>query len=150
MNLLRTDLQTALQSLHVSLQESADNLRDLAEFVDDGDVAALFIKLAEVRNTLVDRLAQAIREVDDLPAAPNSEKEAGEHLVHHVRAMFSADQAANVIQQCLEGEAQLAETLKECDALNPGEPYPHWRQQVSDHIADSRTQLEECLKTHQP
>ncbi len=148
MNLLRNDLQTALQNLHVELQESADNLRDLAEFIDDGEVAALFTRLAEARDALVDGLAEAIRAADDLPAAPDSEKEAGEHLIHRVRAMFSADQTANLIHQCLEAEAHLTEVLAEGDALNPGAPYPHWRETISDHLVDSRAQLEECLKTH--
>lgn len=148
MNLLRTDLQTALQNLQVGVQESADNLRDLAEFIDDGAVAALFNRLADTRDTLVDGLAEAIRDAGDLPAAPNSEKEAGEHLIHRIRALFSADQTANLIEQCLEAETHLDQLLADCDALNPDEPYSYWRQKISDHLADSRTQLEKCLETH--
>jgi len=148
MNLLRTDLQTALQNLHVGVQESADNLRDLAEFIDDDDVAALFSSLADARDSLSDGLADAIRDVGDLPAAPNSEKEAGEHLIHRIRALFSADQTVSLIRQCLEAEEHLHQVLTDCDALNPEAPYPHWRKKVSAHLAESRAQLEQCLKKH--
>ncbi|UZJ44026.1 FUSC family protein [Marinimicrobium sp. C6131] len=148
MNLLRTDLQTALQNLHVGAQESADNLRDLAEFIGDDEVSQLFSRLADARDDLADGLANAIRDAGDLPAAPNSEKEAGEHLIHRIRALFSADQTVSLIRQCLEAEEHLHQVLTECDALNPGAPYPHWRKTVSDHLDHSRTQLEACLKKH--
>lgn len=148
MSLLRSDLQTALQNLHVSLQESADNLRDLAEFIEDTEATALLERLARSRDGLVDEIAQAIREAGDLPAAPNTEREAGEHLIHRIRALFAADQTANLLRQCLEAEAHLHQVLSECDELNPGRPYPHWRERVNDHLADTRERLHHSLKGH--
>ncbi len=142
MNLLRTDLQTALHDLHVALQESIDNYQDSAEFVKNRPVSELFETIAKEREPLRDEVEQAIRKADDLPAAPDSEKEAGEQLIHHLHSLFSRDQTEDVIAQRLEGEAALEQVVEEGQAMNVGEPYTALSARCLELIDSARRRLE--------
>lgn len=146
MNLLRTDLQTALHDLHVALQESVDNYQDAADFVEDSEVSELFDSIADERESLRSDVEQAIREADDLPAAPDSEKEAGEQLIHRLHALFSRDQAADVIAQRLESEGWMERVLAEGKALKVGEPYDSLSARCRDLVDSARRRLEEWLE----
>lgn len=146
MNLLRTDLQTALHDLHVALQESADNYQDAADFVEDSDVSELFNSIADERESLRGEVEQAIRQADDLPAAPDSEKEAGEQLIHRLQSLFSRDQAAEVVAQRLESEGWMERVLTEGKAMNAGEPYDALNARCRDLIDSARRRLEQWLE----
>ncbi|WP_347332869.1 hypothetical protein [Marinimicrobium locisalis] len=146
MNLLRTDLQTALHDLHVALQESVDNYQDAADFVEDSDVSELFDSIADERESLRSEVEQAIRQADDLPAAPDSEKEAGEQLIHRLQSLFSRDQAAEIIAQRLESEGWMERVLTEGKAMNVGEPYETLSARCRDLIDSARRRLEEWLE----
>lgn len=145
MNILRTDLQTALNDLHVAVQESADHYRDAAEFIDDPAAAELFTTIAGERDSLEKALADAVRDTGDLPAGPDSEKEAGEQLIHRLRTLFASDQAADVIRQRLDSETQLERVADEGRALEPGEPYTALSERCRRQVDSARQRLEQAL-----
>lgn len=146
MNLLRTDLQTALHDLHVALQESIDNYQDAADFIEDSEVSELFDSIADEREALRSDVEQAIRQADDLPAAPDSEKEAGEQLIHRLQALFSRDQAADVIAQRLESEGWMERVMAEGKAMKVGEPYDTLSARCQDLVDSARRRLEDWLE----
>ncbi|WP_341939067.1 hypothetical protein [Marinimicrobium sp. C2-29] len=142
MNLLRTDLQTALHDLHVAVQESIDNYRDASTFVEDRRASELFAAIAGEREPLQGEIEQAIRETDDLPAAPDSDREAGEQLLHRLHSLFSRDQTEDVIAQRLEGEAALERVVEEGQAMDVGEPYTALSTRCLELIDSARRRLE--------
>ncbi|MGD8176349.1 hypothetical protein [Marinimicrobium sp. ARAG 43.8] len=142
MNLIRTDLQTALHDLYTALEESADHYYDAADFVESATASQLFKSIAQERDQLADALERVIRDSGDMPAPPNDEKEAGEQLLHRLHSFFSADQTADVIEQRLEAEARLDQVLKDNRALDTGAPYAEWDEKVSRHVVETRRQLE--------
>lgn len=146
MNLLRTDLQTALHDLHVALQENIDNYRDASTFVEDRRAGELFAAIAGEREPLRDEIEQAIRDVGDLPAAPDTDKETGEQLLHRLQSLFSRDQTEDVIAQRLEAEAALEEVLDEGQAMNVGEPYTRLNARCRELVDSARRRLESGLE----
>lgn len=113
MQILRSEQQVALQQLHVLAQESVDHYQDSAEFVDNEVATQLFKHIAAERLQLVQKLAQAIRDTGDLPAAPDADREAGEQLIHRLHAWFTTDQSRDVLEQRLKAEQDLAQTLRD-------------------------------------
>lgn len=111
MSILRSELQVALQELHRMARESVDHYQDAAEFVDDESATGLFTRIAGEREELARQLAAAIRDTDDLPAAPDADREAGEQLIHRLHAWFTTDQTRDVLEQRRKAEQELAQQL---------------------------------------
>lgn len=111
MSVFRNDLQVALDDLHVALMASVDNYRDAAEFVSNGVVEALFVQIAESREVLAKSVEEAIRASDDLPSAPDPDRQTGQHFLQRLEAAFSADQTVEIIDQRLMEESHLEQRL---------------------------------------
>lgn len=111
MSIMRSEYQVALQDLHARVQESVDHYRDSARFVEEARAARLFRNIADDREAFASRVAEVIRRTDDLPAAPDADRETGEQLIHRLHAWFSSDQTRDVIEQRLDAEAELASWL---------------------------------------
>ena len=123
MSILRSELQVALQELYRMARESVDHYQDAAEFVDDKTVTRLFTRIAGERDELARQLASAIRDTDDLPAAPDADREAGEQLIHRLHAWFTADQTQDVLAQRLKAEQELARQLDSNRGAVPDNTY---------------------------
>ena len=144
MNIIRTELQVALHDLHVAVQESADHYRDSAEFLDDEPVSQLLVEIADEREQLAQKFEQAIRATDDLPAAPDADRETGEQLIHRLRSLFSSDQTEDVLNQRLEAEDALAQMLTDAREAELGAEYEALRQAFADQVRSARTRLEKA------
>ncbi|BFM19210.1 hypothetical protein [Gilvimarinus japonicus] len=141
MSVLRNDLQVALNDLHVALMESADHYRYAAEFVSDALTGELFETLAEARDLLADEAEEAIRDSGDLPSVPDVDRETGEQLLQRLEAVFSADEAADVMAQRLEGEAQFEELLNTPEIKAIDKDYPTLRRACLQSIEVAREKL---------
>ncbi|WP_041522118.1 hypothetical protein [Gilvimarinus agarilyticus] len=141
MSVLRTELQVALNDLHVALMESADHYRYAAEFVTDERTGKLFETLAEARDLLADEAEEAIRDAGDLPSVPDADRETGEHLLQRLEAVFSADQAADVMAQRLEGEQEFEHLIKAPEMEVIDKDYPTLRRACLQSIEVAREKL---------
>ncbi len=143
MSILRSERQVALQELNRMLLESIDHYRDSAEFVDDQHAAQLFTRIADQREPLAEQLARAIRETGDLPSAPDADVETGEQLLHRLHAWFTADQARDVLEQRLQAESTLAETLAENRHETPDSTYQALHQRFVSLVENATQALKE-------
>lgn len=141
MNVLLNEVQVALNNLHVALMESADHYRYAAEFVSDTKTRELFEALAEARDLLADKAAEAIRASDDLPSVPDTDRETGEHILQWFKAVFSADEAAEVITQRIEAEAQFEQQLNTPEMAVMDKDYPSLRQECLHSVEVARDKL---------
>lgn len=144
MNILRSEQQVALQQLYRLLQESIDHYQDSAEFVDDDVTAQLFTRIASEREPLVEQLAQAIRDTDDLPAAPDADKETGAQLLHRLHAWFTADQTRDVVEQRLEAETELAQVLADSHNQTSDPTYQDLHQRFEAHVQNATRTLRQA------
>ena len=112
MTLLRNDVQLALNDLHKALKYSVDQYRDAAEFLDDTDASALCDKLAKEREALAGEVAAEIRSRGDLPAAPDSDREAGEQLLQRLETLFSSDQTREVMERRRDAEREFMQMFE--------------------------------------
>lgn len=139
MTILRSELQVALQDLYRMARESADHYQDAAQFVHAASATRLFTRIAGEREALARQLASAIRDTDDLPAAPDADREAGEQLIHRLHAWFTADQTEDILQQRLKAEQELAQQLDARRDAATDDSYRklhnHFARQVDDTIA---------------
>lgn len=145
MSLLRTDLQMALNDLHVTLMESADYYSDAAGFLEGEahhSLCAELQRLAEERSALAGRVEAAIRQTGDLPSVPDADRETGGEWLQRLQAVLDEDQAEHILAQRLEAEEHLREELDAYTMAPVRESYHDVYQQVADHVQAAREQLQ--------
>lgn len=142
MSVLRSDLQVALDDLHVALTASADDYRDAAEFVSDDTIKGLFVQIAENRQVLAKSAEEAIRASDDLPSAPDPDRQTGQHFLQRLEAAFSADQTAEIIEQRLTEESQLEQLVNAAEMSVMDKEYPSLRPDCLKSIKEAREELD--------
>lgn len=111
MSLIRSDLQIALNDLYTLAQASAEQYQNMADFIDDQAIGHLLLTIADRRLALAEDLEAAIRQTDDLPTAPDSDRETSLQLMHRLQAFLSADQSQDILKQRLVAEQELLEQL---------------------------------------
>ena len=110
--LLRSELQTALQDVEVACLEVADGHDAAAEILADDPLAPTLRALAGARRAAAERLGEAIRQLDDLPAEPDADLETARDLAARVMAALSPDQHHTVAAERAAAEGHLV-TLAE-------------------------------------
>lgn len=145
MSLLRTDLQMALNDLHVTLLESADYYRNAAEFLAGGQsqtASNLLGTLADERYRLAGRVEAAIRETGDLPSVPDTDWETGSELLQKLEAIMDEDKTGHIIAQRLEAEEALQQDLDSdaMDVFRSGHDALY--QAVAEHVQSAIARLQ--------
>lgn len=110
--LLRNQQQLALNQVETLCIEAADHYAASARQTDDGGLVELFEELAEHRNRLAAELAEHIRAMDDLPQAPDPDREKADDIISAVKSFFSADTDGSLIQDREEFEYKLAQAAQ--------------------------------------
>lgn len=145
MNMMRTDLQAALNDLYVLTRESIDHYQDVAEFIEDEAAATLLKDIAEKRSVIGDELEEAIRETGDLPSSPDADRESGFQLVQRLKALFSADQTQDILVERLEAETALAVRLKDLRGAEPGELCQTLLGRLEQNVAMAEQRLRKAI-----
>ena len=111
MNILRTDQQVAMNELYVKVCESADHLKDAANYLDAKGLSGVLKEIAAQRKVLSWQIKAAIRTLGDLPPEPDPDRESVEQLFNRIGAMVASDQTTCLLEQRLSGEKELAQSV---------------------------------------
>lgn len=110
--LLRNQQQLALNQVETLCIEAADHYEAAAHQTDDPKLVELFEELAEHRNRLAAELATHIRAMDDLPQAPDPDRETADDVLSAIKSFFSADGRETLIEDREEFEHRVAEAAQ--------------------------------------
>ena len=110
--LLRNQQQLALNQVETLCIEAADHYDAAARQTGDAKLVTLFEELAEHRNRLAEELAHHIRAMDDLPQAPDPDREKADDIISAVKSFFSEDTEDSLIQDREEFEYRLAQAAQ--------------------------------------
>lgn len=106
--LLRNQQQLALNQVESLCIEAADHYAAAASQTDDAKLVELFEELAEHRSRLAAELADHIRAMDDLPQAPDPDRETADDVISAIKSFFSTDADGNLIDERQEFEHRVA------------------------------------------
>ncbi len=115
MSIFRTDKQVAFTDLLLAVEETVDDYIDLAKVLDDSPHSTNFLAFANERKPLVERLEVELRLLDDLPSAPNADKEDVGKLMHRVRAAIANDAFHPAVRELLGDEERALQLAKNCE-----------------------------------
>lgn len=148
MNIIRTEKQTALQELLVNLQETADMFQDAADYVDEQPLSEQFESIAGERKGFVPRLEKLVRDNEDLPSAPDSERETAKKLLSRLFAKVDSNPLGEILLEREKGEDGVKEALGQCRKLGMDEECGGLLQDLDKHIVSTHEKLQKLLERY--
>lgn len=109
---LLSDLEVALNELLVACRESVDHFRDASRIIAAEKMVQDLKEIADAREYFIPTLENKIRDLGDLPAVPDPDKEDSEMLIHHIGAAVSDDYTCTLLQQRIDAEKNILELIK--------------------------------------
>lgn len=109
---LLSDLEVSLNELLVACRESVDHFRDATRIIAAETITLELKKIADAREYFIPGLENQIRELGDLPAVQDPDKEDGEMLIHHIGAAVSDDYSGTLLLQRIEAEKHILELIE--------------------------------------
>lgn len=106
--LLRNEQQLALNQVETLCVAAADHYATAAADTDDEALSRLFDELARQRREFAVELAEHIRALDDLPQHPDPDRETVDDLITSIKAFFSEDERATLIDERKKLELELS------------------------------------------
>jgi uncharacterized protein (TIGR02284 family) len=136
MAVLLSELQTTLNDLVVACLETADGHEAAAGMLDNDRLAGMLRDLARTRGEAAAELGDIIRELGDLPRAPDADLQTARELGTRVKAALSADERQTLMQERAAAEAHFEACIANALAR-------------SDLPANARTLLRQVSKSSQ-
>ncbi|MBL4835668.1 MAG: hypothetical protein JKY26_17095 [Pseudomonas sp.] len=141
MSIIRTDEQADAQEILKAVLKTAHFYRAMNEELAHDPVGGVLSDVANEREAFVVPFEQLVKQLDELPADPDSDREWFEELGGKIAKLLSADSKAAVLDKCMEKDNALAELL---DGAEEGDKSPEFKRLIDsleEHLADTRARL---------
>jgi hypothetical protein len=148
MSLLRSEQQLVLNDVLVAFEKSVDHYRDAANFLSLVPPGETLRRIARERDRLVQRLIQAVHAAGDLPSVPDEDRESVEKLYHRLHAGLSRDEVKDVLQQRLEAERALGDTVAEARGAGWADNQAALLGDLERHVQAATARLQDLLQSH--
>lgn len=142
MNLLRDPGLVAVDDVVVACRANAHHHHYSAEELSSTPFGAPLARLAEEREALADRLADALRDHGELPHDVDSERERLFELGDRLRSRFAGRAAALLLRERADDERHLAETARRALEAAVPEPLRPELERVADEAARAVNELD--------
>jgi len=110
--LRRDPAESALNDVARRCSEGAALYADAAGRTQDASARALFRELAGERHAMADALHRAVRDMGELPEAPDPDADALHRFLNAARAALAAEPARPLLRDRERAEAELARALE--------------------------------------
>lgn len=141
MSIIRTDEQADAQELLKSVVKTAQFYRAMSEELAQDPVGGVLSDIANEREAFVVPFEQLVKQLDELPAEPDADREWFEELGGKIAKFLSADSKAAVLDKCMEKDDALAELLNDAELGDKSPEYKHLIDSLEEHLADTRTRI---------
>lgn len=141
MSIMRTDEQIDALEILKSVVKTAHFYRAMSEQLAQEAVGDLLAEIAAKREAFVAPLEHVVKQLHELPAAPDADEEWLEELGGKIANFFSADSNAAVLDKCIEKDNALAELLKEAEL---GDKEPEFKRLIGElegHVVETRERI---------
>lgn len=146
MNLIRDDQQLGLNDLLVAIQKSSDHYRDAASYLESSYPSSELWQIARERDQIASQLRRAIRELGDLPSAPDEDRESVEKLFHRVHASLSENEIQDLLDQRLDAEREFMANLERIRREEWAQEKSLLLSELGEHTRATITRLEELTR----
>lgn len=112
MSILRTDNEADGVEILKLVIETTDYYREMANVLKDDPLASKLDNVANERATYIEPFRNVVKQLDELPAQPDPDKELVQKIGGELAKLFSADSKNAILDKCLHEDEKLAEEVK--------------------------------------
>lgn len=141
MSIIRTDEQADALEILKSVLKTAHFYRAMSEELAQDQVAEELSDIANEREAFVAPFQQAVKQLDELPAEPDADREWFEELGGKIAKFLSADSKAAVLNKCIEKDDALVELLNGAELGDKSPKFKRLIDSLGAHLADTRTRI---------
>ena len=141
MSILRTDEQIDALEILKSVVKTAHFYRAMSEQLAQQRVGDMLADIAKQREAFVAPLQQVVKQLDELPAAPDADGEWLEELGGKIAQFLSADAEAAVLDKCAEKDDALLALINRAELGNKSPEFKQLIDELEGHLADTRERI---------
>lgn len=112
MSILRTDNEADGVEILKLVIETTDYYREMANVLKDDPLASKLDNIANERATYIEPFRNVVKQLDELPAQPDPDKELMQKIGGELTKLFSTDSKNAILDKCLHEDEKLAEEVK--------------------------------------
>lgn len=141
MSILRTDDQADALEILKLIIETADFYRAMGELLTEENVHHQLFDIANEREGYIEPFREVVKELHELPAAPDSDKEFVEQLGGKITQLFSADSTKAILEKCLKKDDVLAEVISNTRLDEHSAEFKNLLESLDHHLTTTRQRL---------
>lgn len=111
MSIIRTDNQADSVEILKLVIETKDYYREIANVLEDDNLAKKLDSIASERASYIEPFENVVKELDELPAKPDPDKELLHRIGGELTKIFSADSKNAILDKCLQEDEKLADVI---------------------------------------
>lgn len=141
MSIIRTDEQADALDILKLIIETADLYRAMGELLTEENVHHELFDIAKERESYIEIFRDVVRQLGELPEAPDSDRELVEQLGGKVTQLFSADSTKAILEKCLKKDDVLAEVISNTRLDEHSAEFKNLLESLNHHLTTTRQRL---------
>lgn len=142
MSILRTDNQADSIEILKLVIETTDYYREIAKVVGDDNLASKLNDIANERSSYIEPFENVVKDLGELPAKPDPDKELLHKIEGELTQFFSANSKNAILDKCLQEDEELATVVKRTELGEKSAKY----QKLLDALAENLSKTQKSIQ----
>ena len=142
MSIIRTDNEADSLEILKLIIETADYHQQMAELLPDNNINDCLTKLGRERQAFIAPFEKVVKQLGELPARPDPDKELMQQLGGKLSQLFSTDAKNTILDKCLEEDHKLADLVRHTKLGELSTNIQTLLDQLADHLNNSKKMIQ--------
>lgn len=142
MSIIRTDDEADGVEILKLVIETSDYYREMAEVVENDNLANKLDKIASDRADFIKPLQKVVKELGELPAQPDPDKELAQRIGGEITKLFSADSKNAILDKCLQEDDKLADIIRDTKLGERSAEFEKLLNALSDNLSTTKKSIQ--------
>lgn len=142
MSIMRTDNEADGVEILKLVIETADYYREIANVVEDDNIASKLDNIANERASYIEPFRNVVKELGELPAKPDPDKELLQKVEGELTQFFSDDSKNAILDNCLQEDEKLADVIKETKLGEESAEFQKRLDSLAEHLSNTKKSVQ--------
>lgn len=142
MSIIRTDNEADSLEILKLIIETSDYHQKMAELLPDNNTNDCLTKLGRERQAFIAPFENVVKQLGELPARPDPDKELMQQLGGKLSQLFSTDAKNTILDKCLEEDHKLADLVRHTKLGELSTNIQTLLDQLADHLNNSKKMIQ--------
>jgi uncharacterized protein (TIGR02284 family) len=142
MSILRTDNEADSVEILKLVIETTDYYREIANVVEDAELASKLNDIANERSSYIEPFENVVKDLGELPAKPDPDKELLHKIGGELTQFFSANSKNAILDKCLQEDEELAAVVNNTKLGEMSAEYQKLLDALAENLSDTRKSIQ--------